>query len=71
MSYLARVRLGYAAGYLSATDKTVREIARMVGYSSEASQSKAFRQAFGRAPGEYRRQQAAAHGVRATVASPR
>ena len=66
VSYLARVRLSYAAGYLSATDKTVRQIARMVGYSSEASLSKAFRRAFGRAPGEYRRQQAAAHGVRAT-----
>src|SRR6516165_336237 len=66
MSYLARLRLGYAAGYLSATDKTVRQIARMVGYESEASLSKAFRRAFGRAPGEYRRQQAAAHGVRAT-----
>ena len=68
MSYLARLRLGYAAGYLSATDKTVREIARMVGYESEASLSKAFRRAFGQAPGEYRRQQAAAHGVRATAA---
>ena len=69
MSYLARVRLGYAAGYLSATDKTVREIARMVGYESEASLSKAFRRRFGRAPGEYRRQQAAAHGVRAAPAA--
>jgi AraC-like DNA-binding protein len=68
MSYLARLRLGYAAGYLSATDKTVREIARMVGYSSEASLSKAFQRRFGRAPGEYRRQQAAAHGVRAAPA---
>ncbi len=68
MSYLARVRLGYAAGYLSATDKTVQQIAHMVGYSSEASLSKAFRRAFGRAPGEYRRQQQAAHGVRATFA---
>jgi AraC-like DNA-binding protein len=67
MSYLARVRLGYAAGYLSATDKTVGQIARMVGYASEASLSKAFRRMYGRAPGEYRRQQAAAHGVRATV----
>jgi len=66
--YLARVRLGQAAGYLSTTDKTVREIARMVGYESEASLSKAFRRAFGHAPGEYRRQQAAAHGVRATAA---
>ena len=69
MSYLARVRLGYAAGYLSATDKTVREIARMVGYESEASLSKAFRRRFGHAPGEYRRQQAAAHGVRAAPAA--
>jgi len=70
MSYLARLRLGYAAGYLSATDKTVREIARMVGYESEASLSKAFRRRFGRPPGEYRRQQAAAHGVRAAPAGP-
>jgi AraC-like DNA-binding protein len=66
MSYLARVRLSHAAGYLSATDKTVGQIAHMVGYENESSLSKAFRRAFGRAPGEYRRQQAAAHGVRAT-----
>jgi AraC-like DNA-binding protein len=67
MSYLARVRLSHAAGYLSATDKTVRQIAHLVGYENESSLSKAFRRAFGRAPGEYRRQQAAAHGVRATA----
>jgi AraC-like DNA-binding protein len=67
MSYLARVRLGQAAGYLSTTDKTVGQIARLVGYESEASLSKAFRRAFGRPPGEYRRQQSAAHGVRATA----
>jgi len=66
MGYLVRVRLGHAAGYLSATDKTVRQIAHMVGYENESSLSKAFRRAFGRAPGEYRRQQADAHGVRAT-----
>jgi len=66
MGYLARVRLGHAAGYLSATDKTVRQIAHMVGYENESSLSKAFRRAFGRAPGENRRQQADAHGVRAT-----
>ena len=69
MSYLARLRLGQAAGYLSTTDKTVGQIARLVGYESEASLSKAFRRAFGRAPGEYRRQQAAAHGVRAYLLS--
>jgi transcriptional regulator GlxA family with amidase domain len=68
MSYLARVRLGHAAGYLSTTDKTVRQIARLVGYENEASLSKAFGRAFGRAPGEYRRQQLTAHGVRATFA---
>jgi AraC-like DNA-binding protein len=70
MGYLARVRLGQAAGYLSTTDKTVGQIARLVGYESEASLSKAFRRAFGRAPGEYRRQQAAAHAVRATSTGP-
>ena len=68
MSYLTRVRLGHAAGYLSSTDMTVRQIARLVGYENEASLSKAFRRAFGHAPGEYRRQQAAADGVRATAA---
>jgi len=67
MSYLARVRLGHAAGYLSSTDMTVRQIARLVGYENEASLSKAFRRAFGHAPGDYRRQQLAAHGVRATA----
>lgn len=66
MRYLARLRLGQAAGYLSATDKTVGQIARLVGYESEASLSKAFRREFGRAPGEYRRQQGTARGVRAT-----
>ncbi len=48
---------------------TVRQIARQVGYENEASLSKAFRRAFGHAPGEYRRQQLAAHGVRATAAA--
>jgi AraC-like DNA-binding protein len=66
MSYLTRVRLGHAAGYLSTTDMTVRQIARLVGYENEASLSKAFRRAFGHAPGEYRREQLAAGGVHAT-----
>jgi transcriptional regulator GlxA family with amidase domain len=38
----------------------------LVGYDNESSLSKAFRQAFGHAPGEYRRRQRAANGVRAT-----
>jgi AraC-like DNA-binding protein len=66
MRYLARLRLELAARYLSATDKTLREIAHLVGYDNESSLSKAFRQAFGHAPGEYRRGQQAANGVRAT-----
>jgi AraC-like DNA-binding protein len=66
MGYLSRLRLGHAAGYLSATDKTVQEIARIVGYDNESSLSKAFRRAFGQAPGEYRRQQRAASSVQAT-----
>jgi AraC-like DNA-binding protein len=57
MSYLARVRLGRAAGYLAATDKTVQEIARLVGYDSDASLAKAFRRTYGCPPGGYRRQQ--------------
>jgi AraC-like DNA-binding protein len=67
MSYLTRVRLGHAAGYLSTTDMTVRQVARMTGYENEASLSKAFRRAYGHAPGEYRRRQRAAGGVRATA----
>ncbi len=63
MSYLARFRLGRAAGYLAATDKTIQEIARLVGYDNDASLAKAFRRAHGCPPGDYRRQ----HRVPAAV----
>jgi hypothetical protein len=43
----AGLRLRRAAGYLSATTKSVREIAHLTGYGSEASFSKALR----RSPG--------------------
>jgi AraC-like DNA-binding protein len=66
MTYLARLRLGHAAGYLATTDKTLPQIARLVGYHSESSFSQAFRRAFGRTPGEYRRAQLAAPAVLAT-----
>jgi AraC-like DNA-binding protein len=36
MTYLGKVRLGQAAGYLAATDRTVQQIARLVGYDNEA-----------------------------------
>jgi AraC-like DNA-binding protein len=67
ITYLTRLRLGHAAGYLSTTDKTLQEIARLVGYDSDASLSKAFRRAFGRSPGAYRREQMTASAAQATI----
>jgi AraC-like DNA-binding protein len=55
ISYLTRLRLARAAGYLATTTKNVGHVAHLVGYESEASFSKAFRRAFGRPPGDYRR----------------
>jgi transcriptional regulator GlxA family with amidase domain len=57
ISYLTRLRLSRAAGSLSTTSKNVRQVAREVGYDNEASFSKAFRRAFGRPPGQFRREQ--------------
>jgi AraC-like DNA-binding protein/mannose-6-phosphate isomerase-like protein (cupin superfamily) len=57
--YLARVRLSQAAGYLTTTNETLFAIAQHIGYESEASLSKAFKRAFGRSPGEYRRESSA------------
>jgi transcriptional regulator GlxA family with amidase domain len=60
ISYLTRLRLTRAAGYLATTTKNVGHVARLVGYDSEASFSKAFSRAFGRPPGNYRRDRFAA-----------
>lgn len=60
MAYLAELRLRRAAGYLSTTTKSMREIAHLTGYENEASFSKAFSRLFGRPPGEYRRERSAA-----------
>ncbi len=60
ISYLTRLRLTRAAGYLATTTKNVRHVARLVGYDNEASFSKAFSRAFGRPPGDYRRDRFAA-----------
>ena len=51
----ARTRSTRAAGYLATTTKNVSHVARLVGYDSDASFSKAFSRAFGRPPGDYRR----------------
>ncbi len=55
ISYLTRLRLTRAAGYLATTTENVSHVARLVGYDSDASFSKAFSRAFGRPPGDYRR----------------
>jgi transcriptional regulator GlxA family with amidase domain len=59
MAYLTVLRLRRAAGYLSTTTKSVREIAHLTGYGNEASFSKAFSRLFGCPPGEYRRERLA------------
>ena len=55
MQHLTRYRMARAAEYLRLTDAGIREIARLTGYDSEVSVSKAFRRQFGVAPGAYRR----------------
>jgi AraC-like DNA-binding protein len=55
MRYVARLRLGQAAGYLSTGQLSIYEIAQLVGYRDDAALSKAFRRQFGEPPGVYRR----------------
>ncbi len=55
MQHLTRYRMARAAEYLRATKAGVREIARLTGYDSEVSVTKAFRRQFGVAPGAYRK----------------
>jgi AraC-like DNA-binding protein len=55
MRYLAKVRLGQAAGYLATADLSIDAIARRTGYGNNASLSKAFKREFGISPGAYRR----------------
>lgn len=54
MRHLTRVRLGQAAGYLTATKLSVDAIARRTGYGNSAALSKAFKREFGTSPGRYR-----------------
>ncbi|HYU63911.1 MAG TPA: AraC family transcriptional regulator [Verrucomicrobiae bacterium] len=55
MQHLTRFRMARAAEYLRDTKAGIREIARLTGYDSEVSVSKAFRRQFGVAPGVYRK----------------
>jgi transcriptional regulator GlxA family with amidase domain len=53
-AYLTELRLRRAAGYLSTTSKSMREIAHLTGYGNEASFSRAFSRLFRRPRGKYR-----------------
>lgn len=55
MQHLTRYRMTRAAEYLRSTQAGVREIARLTGYDSEVSVTKAFKRQFGVSPGAYRR----------------
>jgi AraC-like DNA-binding protein len=59
MGYVTRTRLGVAAALLERTSLSIGEIARRAGYSSQASFTRAFKRAFGIAPGAYRTRPAA------------
>jgi AraC-like DNA-binding protein len=55
IAYLTRSRLATAATELDRTTLSIGTIARRAGYANEASFGRAFRRAFGVAPGTYRR----------------
>jgi len=70
MRNLTRYRMARAAEYLRATRAGVREIARLTGYDSEVSVTKAFRRQYGTSPGAYRRSAVAPSAARAeTIAT--
>jgi AraC-like DNA-binding protein len=59
MQHLTRYRMARAAEYLRGSRAGIREIARLTGYDSEVSVTKAFRRHFGVPPGAYRKANAA------------
>jgi transcriptional regulator GlxA family with amidase domain len=56
LRYVTRTRLAHAAALLNTSDAPLAQIAAHAGYATAFSFSKAFKQAFGVAPGEYRSQ---------------
>jgi AraC-like DNA-binding protein/mannose-6-phosphate isomerase-like protein (cupin superfamily) len=62
MRFVTRYRLSRAAELLRATDRSILEIARLTGYDSAVSLTKAFTRRFGVSPGRYRRAQPTASG---------
>ena len=61
LRYITRTRLAHAAELLRTTDAPLAQIAARAGYGSEFSFSKAFKRAFGIAPGGYRGHPGAPH----------
>ena len=55
MTYLRQWRFEVARNWLRDTDQPHAEIAEQLGYESEASFSRAFKQATGQTPGSVRR----------------
>jgi AraC-like DNA-binding protein len=62
--YITRTRLAHAATLLHKSDASLAEIAHVVGYGSEFSFAKAFKRAFGVAPGAYRGRSTEVPGLR-------
>lgn len=52
--HLTRVRLSQAAGHLTTGSRSLKEIATLTGYDSDAALSKAFKREFGEPPGSVR-----------------
>lgn len=63
MSYVMSWRMQLAAGFLKSTSKSVGQIARCVGYESEAAFSRAFKRCNGASPAEWRRMASSAVGA--------
>jgi len=66
MRYLARWRMQLAAQQLAESTAKLPEIARLVGYESEAAFSRAFKRVVGTAPAHWR---AARHCIKCIVSA--
>ena len=56
LTYLSQVRMDLAARLLRTTEQSLTEVSRQVGYTSEFAFNRAFKQAYGQPPGQFRRQ---------------
>jgi AraC-like DNA-binding protein len=66
LEYLTNWRMQKATALLRKRDRKLFDVAKSVGYDSEAAFSKAFKRIFGRAPSEYQRMDAPASAAGAT-----